>query len=48
MSTYKVVLELHIEADSPNELDDAVYDAITDVMRTDIMSACEVEEMTNV
>ena len=45
MSTYKVVLELHIEADSRDELDDAVYEAIADVMRTDIMSACEVEEI---
>jgi hypothetical protein len=42
MSKYKVILELHLDADSRDELDDAVYEAITDVMRTDIMSACEV------
>jgi len=45
MSTYKVVLELHIEADSLDGLDDLVYDAVADAMRTDIMSACEVEEI---
>lgn len=48
MSKYKVILELHLDVDNRDELDDAVYDAVADVMRTDIMSACEVEEMTNV
>lgn len=41
----KVTLELNIEPAyyDGREIDDIVYDEILDVLRSDIMSACEVE-----
>jgi hypothetical protein len=44
---YKVTLELNIHLDEYDgrELDDVVYDEILDVLRSDIMSACVVEEI---
>jgi hypothetical protein len=44
---YKVTLELNIDPAyyDGRELEDIVYDEILDVLRSDIMSACIVEEI---
>jgi hypothetical protein len=45
MSTYKVILELNVELDNPDDLEDVVYYQVRDLMYTDLLSACEVEEI---
>lgn len=45
---WKVTFELNIDRDNYNHWDslaDAVYDEIADLMRSDIMAGCSVEEI---
>jgi hypothetical protein len=48
---WKVTLEFNIDPNDYEHWDslaDAVYDEIADLMRSDIMAGCLVEEITNV
>ena len=49
---YKVMIELHIDPDNYDmgedfefDLEDVLIDELYDLCRTDILSACEVEEI---